>query len=1056
MKTRKDQMFMPNENYRLEDRVLFEAAAAEVAAAADQMAEQTAEQAAAESAGGDAENFDTESLEGDFAESAAALDAIAPADVSEGIPAELPETETMTIDLLGNGDTALSAGRELVIVNSTVMDKDSILNTLAPHQEVLILDGESDAMAQIQSYLDSAEGKFDALHFVTHGDDGYIRLGDEVCNAENFNAADWQAIGDHLTQGGDILIYGCDLAETAAGKEFAAMIAEASGADVAASTDTTGAGGNWDLEFSTGAVETAAVSAGDYGYSLASGKVLLVNGDTTVAYDTIQEAITAATDTDTATEYTIKFDTALFTEEADLVFTEFLQTTKGGVNITIDGSLGELDLDEDGKADRVILDGEGKNRIFQNTQGTVTLTLKNLVFRDGYTEGNGGAVYFNNNSGKLLLDTVTFTGNEGYDGGAVYSTSAVTLNNVEFDGNTATRNGAALYNTNNISSNGTVVFKNNSAVLGGGIYYTGTAGITLSDMTFTGNTASNSGGGIYATKALILENNTFTDNEADCKGGAVYIAADLTVAEGNTFTGNKVISGGAAGAQYQIGGGAIFGNYLVLFQGENNFTGNGVGKEGVLVNSCGQGGVIRGMTVTVDAGAVLNIKDSSIIHSYSALGYTKGTHFDAFSGGVIYAGGTLNMNGTESSRAVLNITNTEMIVAPGEKVETDNAHSQYNLNGGGIFATKTNTAYADILIDTLSVTISNKGDVQYRKMASLAGAGIYLSDASTFDHTNLTFQNIHATAEASAATANNATVRGVMFFASRPNTHTGTNSNFIFKDNSATARSESGSTASVYGVGISTMNHDVQTIDFSENNTFLFENNRVYAETTGTVNTNGADIYIMGQKKTVLISNATFIAATDPNHHVVTGGSVHADGYSFTLTNASFTGYSASGNGGTIYASFSNAPKLLSLDHITIKDSSANQGGAIFINSAENVVISHLTVENASSIGTGGAIYQNTGNLEISNSTFTGITAGGGNKEAGIYFVPDNKTMALVNVTLLMREGDYGVYYNKDNEKKGIAEIIIAQQRNGPIGTVELAWLPEFTRFEDPMKYDPV
>ncbi len=39
--------------------------------------------------------------------------------------------------------------------------------------------------------------------------------------------------------------------------------------------------------------------------------------------------------------------------------------------------------------------------------------------------------------------------------------------------------------------------------------------------------------------------------------------------------------------------------------------------------------------------------------------------------------------------------------------------------------------------------------------------------------------------------------------------------------------------------------------------------------------------------------------------------------------------------------------------------------------------------------------------------------------------------------------------YNKDSESKGIAEIIIGKQRNGPIGTVRLAWLGQFTRFEN-------
>lgn len=43
-------------------------------------------------------------------------------------------------------------------------------------------------------------------------------------------------------------------------------------------------------------------------------------------------------------------------------------------------------------------------------------------------------------------------------------------------------------------------------------------------------------------------------------------------------------------------------------------------------------------------------------------------------------------------------------------------------------------------------------------------------------------------------------------------------------------------------------------------------------------------------------------------------------------------------------------------------------------------------------------------------------------------------------------------YYNKDTERKDVAEVIIAKQRNGPIGTVELAWLPQYTKFANMQK----
>ena len=39
--------------------------------------------------------------------------------------------------------------------------------------------------------------------------------------------------------------------------------------------------------------------------------------------------------------------------------------------------------------------------------------------------------------------------------------------------------------------------------------------------------------------------------------------------------------------------------------------------------------------------------------------------------------------------------------------------------------------------------------------------------------------------------------------------------------------------------------------------------------------------------------------------------------------------------------------------------------------------------------------------------------------------------------------------YNSDSVDLGTAEIIVAKHRNGPTGTVKLAWLPRYTRFSN-------
>lgn len=49
------------------------------------------------------------------------------------------------------------------------------------------------------------------------------------------------------------------------------------------------------------------------------------------------------------------------------------------------------------------------------------------------------------------------------------------------------------------------------------------------------------------------------------------------------------------------------------------------------------------------------------------------------------------------------------------------------------------------------------------------------------------------------------------------------------------------------------------------------------------------------------------------------------------------------------------------------------------------------------------------------------------------------------DVVLMLYRDDY--YYKEESEKKGITDVIIAKQRNGPVGTLELAWIGQYTKF---------
>ncbi len=164
--------------------------------------------------------------------------------------------------------------QEIVFVDASVKGYQQLVAGLKPGTEVVVLDGGKDGLQQIADYLKDRSG-VDSIHILSHGDVGKVQLGNTWLDGSGIALRSdlLTRIGQALDKNGDILLYGCLVGADGAGRSFVDQLADATGADVAASNDMTGAtalGGNWVLEVSHGAVETAALDVGDFRGLLAS------------------------------------------------------------------------------------------------------------------------------------------------------------------------------------------------------------------------------------------------------------------------------------------------------------------------------------------------------------------------------------------------------------------------------------------------------------------------------------------------------------------------------------------------------------------------------------------------------------------------------------------------------------------------------------------------------------------------------------------------------------------------------------------------------------------
>ena len=162
--------------------------------------------------------------------------------------------------------------KNIVFIDAAVQDYQTLVNAFDVETEVHIVQSNQDGFLVMQNYL-AQVNDVDAIHIIGHGSAGQIAFGTALLNESTLEdyKSSLSTIGASLTADGDILFYGCNIADGRTGETLINQIATITNADIAASDDVTGQGGDWDLEKHTGIIETKNIVVANYAHSLANG-----------------------------------------------------------------------------------------------------------------------------------------------------------------------------------------------------------------------------------------------------------------------------------------------------------------------------------------------------------------------------------------------------------------------------------------------------------------------------------------------------------------------------------------------------------------------------------------------------------------------------------------------------------------------------------------------------------------------------------------------------------------------------------------------------------------
>ncbi len=1000
------------EFYRLEDRVLFEAAAAvEIVEAAENNNDPNANMNEADrqaqeardaiknappenpAAQADADQGYLPDLSdladwsdlSDIPGVEAGLDPEIDALITDIFAPQLPEGDLLHLALNNNGET-VSTGKELVIINSSVMDADTIIDTLAPNQEVLRLEAGSDAMQQILDYLDSADTKYDSIHIVSHGNAGYFVLNGEVFDGENFDAAEWAAVGEHVSENGDILLYGCNLAENAAGRDFIAQIADASGADVAASTNTTGISGDWTLEYSHGLIETTSISVDAYEYRLNN---IQVTVDADSGAGSLRQAVGDASSGD---EITFNASVTKINLSSKIVIDKDL-TISGNVNA-------------DGVAATEIVISTA-DRIF-TINSDYTVTLNNLILTGSNTIAfAGGGVIFVDPDAVLTLDNVTVRNGVANDGGGVYAHigSTINVNNSTISGNSAVYNGGGISGDtgSTINVNNSTISGNSAEYSGGGIFGEGT--IMLTNSTVSDNSAGSFGGGIFNTGILIVANSTISGNSAHY-GGGIAVGDVSSVGVYLKMT-NSTVAGNYVSALSDTGGG------IYIHSAQSVQIANSIIVGNFWINSGNEAKSISDIYCSQKPAGAYQIVYSvygSLVNEQSApntLGNQSGvTVENTFGTGVNLVkqtGGNWLLVKADGTTPILQ--NGVMPILTTSAAATSGTATAFENSDGG--------PWINFVHNSIWYFLNTNGQIQPVDEGSRA-----------FDPTGKDNYGLGV---------NTSSITYTVFSRDQEGYSRMGGASYSAGAVEAITAAEVTTTADIVVAGFTSLREAITMVNSSptwrqfDRIVFadrIFTNNVATITITSALPQLAASVSIDGGAGrnvtvTVPVTGRSFNAATQQWEDNADSSTFRvfniAAGTTVSLSNLTLLGGDVGGNsGGVIYlASNNNNPSTLNLDKVTVQGGKASNGGGIYGEGTINV--NHSVITNNSVIGdnlNGGGIF-GSGTINVNYSEITNNSVTGGNTRGGGIYGYDTVTVenSTISGNSVSNDGG-GIYGN--------------------------------------------